>query len=537
MSEINLSDVAIAQAVGQFQQGNLEEAQRLFLQILNNDAQNPDALYFMALIDQQSGRIEVAEHRAAELLVLKPNDGKALNLLGTILMSQGRLEEAYGHFSDGIHHDQDNPMLHVNAAICQIGLGNPDESIELCKSALKLRADYANAWNILGNAYLGKSDYDAAADAFRNALEKQPGFLEAHFNLGRALLEAGKPDEALEQFGEVLEQAPENVHALTCKADILATRYQDKEAADLYEQALNLNPEHTPAHTGLGKLYRRLGRLDEAMACFKQAIDLNPDSIEALTFAGETFRKMGNHEAAAAAFRDVLEIDPENAQAKFHLATVDESVTPAKPDPEYVRRLFDEFAETYDESLQKIEYNGPEQLLALAEQHLPAGMAGSLDILDLGCGTGLSGQQFKKLARRMKGIDISQQMVDTARETGAYDELEVSELLDALVRHQKDTDIAVAADAFPYIGDLESVFLSVTSALRPGGLFLFTVETHDDKEDYRLSRTARYSHSDKYLKDLATRRGLELLACERTTYRKESGKPVPGLIVALRKPG
>lgn len=534
MNALNLNDAAVALAVGKFRQGNLDGAQQMFLQILDNDANNPDALYFMALIDHQSGRSEVAEYRARDLLRIKSRDGKAMNLLGTILMSQGKLEEASDVFSDAISLNDGNPSLYVNAAICQIGLGNPEQSIAWCKNALQLNPDYLNAYNILGNAWLGKGEYEQAERAFRDALAKQPGFTEARYNLGKALLEGGKPDEALQHFNAVLEQAPENVHALTSSADVLAIGQDYASAEGLYQQALSLNPGHAPAHTGLGRLYRHQGKLNEALSSFKQAIELNPNDLDALMFTGETFRKLGNHEAAAAAFRDVLTVDPDNAQAKFHLATVENSGTPASPDPEYVRRLFDEFAPTYDESLRKIDYNGPEQLLALAKKHLPED-AGNLDILDLGCGTGLSGLQFTELARRLKGIDISQRMVEAARGTGVYDELEVDELLNALVRHQNDTDLAVAADAFPYIGDLEAVFLSVYSALRPGGLFLFSVETHDEEDDYKLSSTARYSHSDHYVRSLANRRQLDVLACERAVYRKESGKPVDGLVVALRK--
>ena len=163
----------------------------MFLRILDNDKHNPDALYFMTLIDQQSGRQEVAEHRATELVSRTPRDGKALNLLGTILMSQGKLEEAAQQFQLGIKHDSDNPVQYVNAAICQIGLGNPDKSIELCKHAQSLDPDYINAWNILGNAYLGKSEFGKAASALSTALEKMTDFTDARFNLGRALLEDG----------------------------------------------------------------------------------------------------------------------------------------------------------------------------------------------------------------------------------------------------------------------------------------------------------------------------------------------------------
>lgn len=253
-------------------------------------------------------------------------------------------------------------------------------------------------------------------------------------------------------------------------------------------------------------------------------------------YAGDAFRKLNKTDAAAAAFSDVLTIDPDNFQAKLHLAAVSGDDAPAKPDGEYIQRLFDELADNFDDSMSKIGYDAPQQLAALAETVLPADRAGTLSLLDLGCGTGLAGVKFKKFAGSLKGVDISPRMLERARQRGIYNDLEEREILDSLVRHQNDTDVVVSADTFPYIGDLESPFLAVASALRPGGLFLFSVETHDDDDDYHLNATARYSHSESYIHTLSKRRGFEMLACNCSTYRKEAGSPVDSLIVALRKP-
>jgi predicted TPR repeat methyltransferase len=536
MTTINITDATLAKAVDLFKQGHYDDAQNFFLSVLDTDQNNPDALYFMGMIDHQAGRTEVAEHRANELIRLKPADSKALNLLGTILMSQRKLSEASKHFEKGIRSSKTDAIIRVNAAMCSIGEGNPDKSIEYCKEAIKINPDYANAYNILGNAYLGKSDYSTAAETFNKALEIKPDFLDARFNLGRALLEIGDPNAALPHFEKVLEANPQREHALSCKADVLAYQRKYTEAEELYQQAININDSFAPAYVGLGRLQVELFQPNDALVYFKRAIEINPNNIEALMRAGDAFRKLNNLDAAAAAFQDALDIDPDNAQAKYHLATVQQdSPPPAKPDNDYVRRLFDEFVPTYDESLANIEYNGPEQLAALARQFLPDENEQSQDILDIGCGTGLSGITFKSMARNLKGIDISPRMIDAARKRGIYDELEENEILNALVKHQNDTDLVVSADMFPYVGDLESIFLAITSALRSNGLFLFTVETHEGDEAYKLSKTARYSHSRKYITNLATRRGLSVLACNDTSYRKEAGVPVNGLTVALRK--
>ncbi len=535
MNEFNLNDISISQALDLYKQGKLDAAQQLFLNVLKNDPKNPDAIYFMAMIDHQAGRTEVAEHRANELLQLKPEDGKALNLTGTLLMSQGKTQQALPYFDKGIKYNKTDPLLRVNAAICNIGEGNPAASIERCKEAIELNTEYPNAYNILGNAYMGMSDMEKAAQSFEKALALEPDFLDARFNLGAALLDMNRYDEAQQCFDAVLENNPDNVHALTRKADVLLVKDELSEAGPLYEKALKNNQNFTPAYIGMGKLFQRIKKDNEALSHFKRAIELNPNNIEAITHAGDSFRNLGQYDAATAAFQDVLSIDPDNAQAKFHLAALQDTPPPAKPGADYVRRLFDEFVPTYDESLARIEYNGPEQLVALARQFLPDGSENALDILDIGCGTGLSGIQFRPLARKLKGIDIAPRMIEAAKKRGIYDELEVNEILTALVRHQDDTDMVVSADAFPYFGDLDSAFLAVVSALHNQGLFLFTVETHDKEADYLLGTTARYSHSRNYISNLAKRRGLEVLACNATVYRKQSGKDVQGMVVALKK--
>jgi predicted TPR repeat methyltransferase len=538
MNDINPVDFTLSQAIEAYKSGQTESAQSLFLKILNSDSANPDALYFMSMIDHSAGRTEVAEHRARDLLQQKPADGKALNLLGTLLMGQGKTDEALQHFEKGIRHSDSDPVLRVNAAICHIGLGQPAAAIDECKKAIDLNPDYVNAWNILGNAYMAANDMEQAADSFRTALDKNPGFSNACFNLGMALISLDRLDEAETCFDAILEQAPDHVQALTRKADILLLKNRLEEAGTLLDRAIMGNDSFAPAFVGRGKLFQRLQKHNEALGNFKRAIELNPNSIEALMYAGDSFRKLDQAEAAAAAYSDVLAIDPENAQARFHLAAVQKDApAPAKPEGDYVRQYFDAFADSFDDSLDKVEYDAPEQLLALARQCLEKSGSDGLDVLDVGCGTGLTGVQFRPLANTLKGIDVSPRMLSLASKRSVYDDLEENDLLGALVRHQGDTDMIVSADTFPYIGDLESVFLAVTSALREKGLFLFTVETHDADDDYLLGQTARYSHSRHYLEQLAERRGLEVLAINDSVYRKESGKDVPGLIVALRKPG
>ena len=56
----------------------------------------------------------------------------------------------------------------------------------------------------------------------------------------------------------------------------------------------------------------------------------------------------------------------------------------------------------------------------------------SLRILDLGCGTGLSGAAFKDLAAKLHGVDLSPAMIEKSRAREIYDRLSEDDVVGAV---------------------------------------------------------------------------------------------------------
>ena len=67
-------------------------------------------------------------------------------------------------------------------------------------------------------------------------------------------------------------------------------------------------------------------------------------------------------------------------------------------------------------------------------------------------------------------------MIEQARRRGGYDELVVAELCAFMRERPEAFDAIVSADTLVYFGALEEVCQAAHHALRPGGLFVFTVE-------------------------------------------------------------
>jgi predicted TPR repeat methyltransferase len=202
--------------------------------------------------------------------------------------------------------------------------------------------------------------------------------------------------------------------------------------------------------------------------------------------------------------------------------------------PGYVRHLFDQFSANYDERmLVHLSYRAPRILRGLADLMLGA-LDRPLDILDLGCGTGLSGEAFLDLAGRLDGVDLSPRMIERARERGIYDELSVADLETVLHENGPRYDLLIAADTLVYLGDLEPVLSGAASRLKPGGFFLFTVE-RDAGEAFSCGPKRRYRHGEAYLRDVAMRSRFDVMGLMDCSPRDEAGVPVEGIAVALQR--
>jgi predicted TPR repeat methyltransferase len=281
---------------------------------------------------------------------------------------------------------------------------------------------------------------------------------------------------------------------------------------------------------------RRDDLLRQQLVTIEHALAANPRSIELLLTLAKLFRHMDKPEDALAAYRRVLEVDPSRQDVQHMIAALSGAPpdqAPARAADAYVAEEFDGFAARYDEVLVGwLEYRGPEVLhravLGVLGLHPPP-----QDIVDLGCGTGLAARVFRPLARRLDGVDLSAKMVEKARARGVYDSLHVDEIGRYLARTPKTYSLALAADVLIYFGDLAPVFAAVAGALKPGGLFAFTLEAGTGPA-YRLTQSGRYAHDDGYVRATAAAAGFEVARASDEIVRKEKLKPVKSRCYVLR---
>jgi predicted TPR repeat methyltransferase len=155
--------------------------------------------------------------------------------------------------------------------------------------------------------------------------------------------------------------------------------------------------------------------------------------------------------------------------------------------------------------------------------------------IDLGCGTGLAASAFAREVDHFTGIDLSPCMIEKARDTGIYAELEVNDMLEGLrARPDACADLVLAADAMVYVADLVPVLMEIRRVLTAGGLAAFTLERNSG-DGVIIGDGLRYAHSAHYVRNSLMVAGLALSQLEEQSFRNEGNVPVPGLVVVATR--
>ena len=315
-------------------------------------------------------------------------------------------------------------------------------------------------------------------------------------------------------------------------------------------------------HVGLGAALMELGdegRRAEATHNFHAALALNSDPPEA------TYRVRGGGQGGNATLSKLTSLPSANSRlystARGGASSAGGEAgecTPVAPEQKHIADIFNAHARTFDALLvRRLRYKVP-WLLEEALQHALAStntraplQPPTWRVLDLGAGTGLLGPLLRPMAGTLTGVDLSENMLNEAQKTQAYDRLVVSDIV-AYLEHDVPTasvDLMVATDVVVYFSDLRPLFAAAGKASRSGGFFALSTEDYNnafvrpasagrggEEPGYIQRSSARFAHSTDYVRRLATGHGFSVVGHRLRVGRYENWRPVPmGIWILIRK--
>lgn len=411
-------------------------------------------------------------------------------------------------------------------------LGQLGECRQALRACLQKAPGHAGALFQLAVLDLSDGAVAQARDGFAAATRAAPGFASAHYNLGVLQAETGELAAAEASYRAALGAQPDLVQAANNLANLLIGRGAWAQALPLLQTALSQAPQFATGWSSLGLALLAADRIEPARNALERSLALDPHQPAALENLGEALLRLQQPALAREAFEAALALAPASSALAFKLAAL-RGDTPPRPPDEFVRGLFDRMAEDFDRRLvEGLAYTLPLQL----EPYLP--QAQNLDILDLGCGTGLAGAALRPRARQLEGVDLAPKMLDKARARGLYDALHEAPLPEFLDAGEPGRwDLLLAADLFIYMGALGPVLRACHRALRPGGWLLCSLELPPSTEAaFALQPSARYAHAPAHVEELARACGFEVGLSQALDLRREHGHMLQGWLLRLRVP-
>ena len=472
----------------------------------------------------------------------------------------------------------------------------------------------AHLSNLLGRLLHDVGSPKESVEHFTNSLQQEPSSASTFRNLGSAYQAVGNAQMAFASFQQAVQLDPSD--ALVYLK--LAFFYEDfakmdwDDAADHAERCYryyleNVDPDDTSVLTRLGNLLVREHRATAAVEVYEQVLCLDASLHNVWFNKAHAHIKNGENSKAIESLRQTLVLEPSIAAASHMLKALskDEAQKVNAADEQYIRDLFNDYGTEYDNHVKKLLYSAPrvvrQELAKIYKgrfnipedevRGVPAGVDddggctvvvptikinNTLDILDLGCGTGLAGAWLKDYANSLTGVDLSDGMVQVAKKKMIYQNLHVTSIDDYLGDCADDFDLVVAVDVLSYIGDLESLFKKVGQVLRPNSHFAFTVEaisraadddegSEDEMEEvitaqqlspdrrsiiddevealtaankhrgFKLLRSGRFGYAKAYVDRVLRGMGsdVEVVLSRQFSPRLDAGNPVPGYLYVV----
>lgn len=349
----------------------------------------------------------------------------------------------------------------------------------------------------------------------------------------RLLIEQGEAAKAVSLLQSLIDSGRAGLLARLTLVDALLATGDTGRALEVARETASLFPNVAVAILALGRALLAADALPPAIAEIQRALRLDLENSDARYQLGLAWLQAGEPDKALEQF---AQIAPARAPTDLpsKIAEAEAMRSAPRSNANYVQHLFDQFSADYESRmLGQLAYAAPQILRELAQLVLPDAERQSLAILDLGCGTGLSGAAFADLAKHLDGLDLSPAMLDKAKVRGLYRRLRAGDI-ETMEIEAGAYDLAVCADTLVYLGDLSRVFARVHHALKADGSFLFTTEKNDG-EGYELGPKRRWRHAESYLRAETERAGFEVIGLLDCVPRHEAGLPVAGYAVALRR--
>jgi type IV pilus biogenesis/stability protein PilW len=199
---------------------------------------------------------------------------------GSVLLQQGRYDDALKSFEKAAQLQPENATTHNMVGLCYLKLEQYDKALAAFNQALDLVPSFSDARNNRGATYLAMKQYHLAEVDFLAVLgdPTYPHRWDVYYNLGMTYLDRGQLGAAIENFRRAANASAPVFEAFLRLSEIAQRQGKTDSAIDTLEQAHIRFPDQPEATFRLGQLLLGTGREEEGRKYLQEVAASDPSS-------------------------------------------------------------------------------------------------------------------------------------------------------------------------------------------------------------------------------------------------------------------
>ena len=296
------NDRLLSKAKKLVKKGEIKEAQKIYLNILEYSPSNKEAKIRLKSIENEDAA-QLSQEQLDYVIQL---------------YSSGQMDKALLSIKELIQDFPNIPLLHNISGACNSALGEIDSAIISFNKAIELKPDYDEAYFNLGVAFHQTGQLGEALNSYERAISIKHAYPTAHNNLGLIALSQGQLDNALKSFEWAVAYGPEYAEAHNSLGAALQELKQFEKAKVSFKKAVALNPQYAQGLHNLAILCEIINLPDEASEYYEKALAVEPNYAEAYRNQSRT-KKYKKNDPQIAQMQSIYSNDNLSISDKVHI--------------------------------------------------------------------------------------------------------------------------------------------------------------------------------------------------------------------------
>jgi len=311
------ADAMLGRAMSLHQSGQMQQAQRLYEEVLLAQPGHADALHLLGVLSAQTHNYVRSIELIGKAIELKP-DPTFYSNRGIAFKELNRIDDAVDAYDKAIEMDPHYAEAYSNRGNALQRLSEMQASEPENPKISAVRSRLALAHSARGKTLSGLNLLEEALASYEKAIGLKPRYSQAWSNRGVVLMDLQRYPEALKSFDHAIELDAQNAEAWSNRGLVLQTLRQLDLALESYDTALKINTRYAEAWSNRGITLHLLNRSADAVKSYNHAIRVNERYAEAYSNRGIALAALNQLDQAIESYDQAIQINPRHATALFN---------------------------------------------------------------------------------------------------------------------------------------------------------------------------------------------------------------------------